>query len=323
MKLAVDLGASKVDLALIDDQMVLQAKSRYFSRNFSCLADVVRQFLSDYPAKVNSLVAGVPGPVINGRSEITNLPWILVEQELSKSLAIPSVALINDIEAYGWGAINLSPDGYFLLNPGKATDGNRALIAPGTGLGQCIIHRVDSELKPSPSEGGHCDFAPSSKEDLPFVAWLYQRYPRISWERVVSGAFGFSNIYQYLKDQGAYPLDASLDQQLGGDNFGHAVWLAAQQNRPIARATMETFCRFLGAEAGNLALKACAVGGIYIGGGIAPQILSFIQDGAFFDAFCAKGRQKSLLEQIPIRIILEPNCSLLGAAYFAKRKFSK
>jgi glucokinase len=318
MLLAIDLGGTKTSLGLFERPGLLSRTATYQSSRFSCLEDVILEFISEDTNTLTAIVAGVAGPIVAGSAAITNLPWEVSVEKLRRTLRVDHVNLINDVEAYAWGALTLKPTQLHSLTPGLPVPllGNRALIAPGTGLGECLMPWNGSDFRPSPSEGGHSDFAPSSIADLPFVTWLYGRYERISWERVVSGSFGFKNIYEYLAQTGGFTqfLDPSVH---GPDaDFGKELTEAARQGLPIAHETIRRFCWFLGAEAGNLALKGFATGGIYIGGGIAPKILPWLEDGTFCQAFTAKGRQKSLLEKIPIHIILEPDCPLYGAAAY-------
>jgi glucokinase len=320
MILAIDVGGTKVSLALVSAGLEITEKKVFKSQEHSSLTAVIKLFLGVNAPGLRAIVAGIAGPVIARTAKVTNLPWSVSEELLLREFSVPFVRLINDVEAGAWGTLTLKPGSYLDINPGGVNrSGNRGLIAPGTGLGESILHWTGTEYLPSASEGGHSDFAPSSIKDLAFMEWLYKRYPRVSWERVVSGSFGFRNIFEFLNESHIYPANDNLQSLMASADFGRHLSQAAGQNIPIAQATIRTFCRFLGAEAGNLALKACALGGLYIGGGIVPQILPWIKEGLLLESFCEKGRQKILLEQIPIRIILDPDCSLYGAANYAVR----
>uniref|UniRef100_E6PY28 Glucokinase (Glucose kinase) n=1 Tax=mine drainage metagenome TaxID=410659 RepID=E6PY28_9ZZZZ len=323
MILAGDVGGTKVHLALYDftnGRLQHTRDARYPAREYSGLEEVVREFLADEP--VTSACFGVPGPVRDGRLRLTNLPWTLDSRELSHSLKIDHVFLINDLEANGYGIAELTPDQIFTLSEGDPRQiGNRALIAAGTGLGEGILHWNGKMHVPMPSEGGHCDYAPRNEDEFDLLRYLKQKYQgRISFERVVSG-MGITNIYDFLRDVRGMEEPAWLRDRLASEDPNAVVTeLAMTAKSEICEKTLDMFVSAYGAESGNLALKVLSIGGFYVGGGIAPRILEKLRDGTFIKSFTDKGRLSQLLVNMPVRVILESRAALLGAAAYAEAR---
>ena len=323
MILAGDVGGTKVHLALFDffnGKLKHTRDKIYPAREYTGLEEIVRQFMGGDTA--TSACFGVPGPVREGRLRLTNLPWTLDSRELATSLRLEYVFLINDLEANGYGIAELEANQIYTLSEGDASQtGNRALISAGTGLGQSFIVWDGRHHKPYPSEGGHCDFAPRNEDEMDLLRYLRQKYNgRISFERVVSGQ-GFMNIYEFLRDVRGMDEPEWLAERLAMEDPNAVITeLAMAAKSEICERTTDMFVSAYGAEAGNLALKVLAVGGLYVGGGIAPRILEKLKDGTFMKAFIDKGRLSQLLVNIPVRVILESRTAVLGAAAYAEAR---
>jgi glucokinase len=323
MILAGDVGGTKVHLALYDfinGKLEYSRDERYQAKDYSGLEEIVKEFLGAF--KVTAACFGVPGPVRDGRLRLTNLPWTLDSRELAVSLGINHIFLINDLEANGYGVAELSTDQIYTLSEGDTSQiGNRALIAAGTGLGEGLLIWNGHSHTPYPSEGGHADYAPRNEDEIDLLRFLKQKYNgRISQERVVSGQ-GLSNIYEFLREVRGIDEPVWLAERLAAEDPNAVITeLALKAKSEICEKTMDMFVSAYGAEAGNLALKLLSVGGVYIGGGIAPRILEKLKDGRFMKAFTDKGRLSQLLINMPVRIILESRAALLGAAAYAEAR---
>ena len=323
MILAGDVGGTKVHLALYDfinGQLKYSREQRYPAKDYSGLEEIVREFLAG--AEVTSACFGVPGPVRDGRLRLTNLPWTLDSRELSHDLKIDHVFLINDLEANGYGVAELKADQIYTLSEGDPSQiGNRALIAAGTGLGEGILAWNGKLHIPMPSEGGHTDYGPRNEDEIDLLRFLKQRYNgRVSYERVISG-MGITNIYEFLRDVRGMEEPAWLRDRLAAEDPNAVVTeLALAAKSEICERTLDMFVSAYGAEAGNLALKLLSIGGLYIGGGIAPRILEKLKDGTFMKAFTDKGRLSQLLVNMPVRVILESRAALLGAAAYGEAR---
>jgi glucokinase len=323
MILAGDVGGTKVHLALYDfinGKLEYSRDERYQAKDYSGLEEIVKEFLGAF--KVTAACFGVPGPVRDGRLRLTNLPWTLDSRELAVSLGINHVFLINDLEANGYGVAELSADQIYTLSEGDTSQiGNRALLAAGTGLGEALLIWNGHSHTPYPSEGGHADYAPRNEDEIDLLRFLKQKYNgRISQERVVSGQ-GLTNIYEFLREVRGIDEPVWLAERLAAEDPNAVITeLALKAKSEICEKAMDMFVSAYGAEAGNLALKLLSVGGVYVGGGIAPRILEKLKDGRFMKAFTDKGRMSQLLINMPVRIILESRAALLGAAAYAEAR---
>jgi glucokinase len=335
MILAGDVGGTKIHLALYNfanGRLQSVREQKFPAHEFAGLDEAVNRFLdasTDTPAvKRSDILAacfGCPGPVRDGRLKLTNLPWILDVRDLSKALSIQHVFLINDLVANGYGIPELADDKIFTLHAGSPdAESHRGLIAAGTGLGEARLIWDGKQHVPIPSEGGHCDFAARTNREIALLEYLHQTLKgRVSWERVVSG-IGIKNVYAFLRDVEKINEPGWLhDRMLTEDPNAVIGQCAEDGSSSICFETMKTFAAAYGAEAGNIALQILATGGIYLGGGIAPKILKTLQNGAFIQAFLDKGRLSPLLESIPVRVILDDTCALLGAAAFAEARASE
>ncbi|MBN1179295.1 MAG: glucokinase [Anaerolineae bacterium] len=321
MLLAGDIGGTKTKLALFDATCGTHAplvKATYPSARYPSLEAVVRDFLLETGAQVDRASFGVAGPVVAGRATITNLPWIIDTALLRTDLGLSSVHLINDLVAVAYAVPQLEPADLHTLNPADPTPGGAiAVVAPGTGLGEAFLTWDGARYLAHPSEGGHVDFAPTNELEIGLLRYLQTRFEHVSYERICSG-IGMPNIYHYLRDSGIAEEPAWLAQELAAtvDPTPVIATAALDTTRPcnLCAATLRTFVSILGTEAGNLALKVLATGGVYLGGGIPPRILPALEEPCFMEAFLRKGRFANLLRQMPVRVILNSEAALLGAA---------
>jgi glucokinase len=325
MILAGDMGGTKSHLALFAAEKKppqLLIEETYKSEEYSGLEEVLHKFLGDNAEQIRNqpIVAaclGVPGPVVGERSKTPNLPWTLSAQAIRETIGCQKVGLINDLEANGYGILLLEDDELETLQEGSLQEGHGALISAGTGLGEALLHREGGGFKPVASEGGHADFAPRDELEIELLQYLLKRFQHVSYERVLSG-LGLFNIYSFLRDSGRGQEPSWLGKQLEQEDPGAAISRAALSGEPaLCVQALDLFVSIYGAEAGNLALKVKAVGGLYVGGGIAPKIISKLREETFLKAFRDKGRLSSLMKDIPVRVILKPNTALYGAAYRA------
>jgi glucokinase len=319
MILAGDVGGTKVHLALYDfakGRLVHVRDEKFPAHAFNGLGDVVVKFLSDSTSTGSEVTAacfGVPGPV---------LPWELDARELSRSLDIEHLFLINDLEANGYGVPELAPDQICVLSEGDpAAIGHRGLVSAGTGLGEAVLVWTGGHHVPIPSEGGHADFAARNETEIELLRYLWKQLGgRVSFERVVSG-IGLKNIYSFLRDEKKLEEPAWLKERMAAEDPNAVIGeLGEEGKNELCAKTLDIFVSAYGTEAGNLALKILATGGIYLGGGIAPKILKTMRNGRFMQAFVDKGRMEHLLEKMPVRVILESRAALLGAAAYAEER---
>lgn len=323
MILAGDVGGTKVHLALYDfthGTLHYAREEKFPAKDYSGLEEIVREFAGNDP--ISAACFGVPGPVRDGRLRLTNLPWVIDRIELAHALSIQHIFLLNDLEANGYGIAELEPEQIYTLSEGDPSQiGNRALIAAGTGLGEGILTWNGHYHVPMPSEGGHSDYAPRNEDEIDLLRFLKQKYQgRISFERVVSG-MGITNIYEFLRDARGLTESAELAERIANEDPNAVITeLALAKKDELCEKTLEMFVSAYGAEAGNLALKVLSVGGLYIGGGIAPRIIEKLKDGTFMKAFTDKGRLSQLLINMPVRVILESRAALLGAAAYAEAR---
>lgn len=323
MILAGDVGGTKTHLALFraDGKHRRPVREQIFhSRDYSDLGEILQEWLKRQTRSIRIACFGVAGPVIHGRCETTNLPWIVDAKQISQRFRIESVSLLNDLQAMAYGVLHLSEEEYCVLNQGQPDPhGNKAIIAAGTGLGEAILFWNGVEYHASASEGGHADFAPRSPMEIKLLEYLWKRFTRVSYERVVSGP-GLVNIYQFLKDTGQGEEPSWLANRLKEEDPAAVITeVALAGTVELCVKAVDQFVSLYGAEAGNLALKSLTTGGVYIGGGIAPKMIKKLQDGTFIRSFMDKGRFSSLLGRVPIWVILNEETSLLGAASFARR----
>jgi len=328
MILAGDIGGTKVHLALYDfagGRLVAVRDHKFPASEYPSLDQVVKAFLVDGEReKVAAACFGCPGPVRDGRLKLTNLPWTLDTRDLTKSLGMEHIFLINDLEANGYGIPELAAESIVTLQEGDTqAAGHRGLVSAGTGLGECLLvwdGKLGRHL-PLPSEGGHGDFAARNPREIALLEYLLRTLKgRVSIERVVSG-LGIQNVYRFLRDDQKLEEPKWLRERMEAEDPNAVIGQCAEGgSSEICAETMRIFVSAYGAEAGNVALKVLAAGGIYLGGGVAPKSLKIMQDGEFLKAFLDKGRLSPLLQSVPVRIILDETCALLGAAAYAEAR---
>ena len=322
MIIAGDIGGTKTVLALFEtagEDLRCVREGTFPSLEYHSLEAVVDEFLSATARPVlTGACFGVAGPVEGGRARLTNLPWLLDEELLAKALHSPRVRLLNDLEAAAFGMLFLASPDFEVLQSGKAgARGDIAVIAPGTGLGEALLHFDGKQYHAIASEGGHSDFAPRTDDEIVLLRHLRAALGgHVSYERILSGA-GIGNLYRCLRNEATTREPAWLTEQLGSGDPNAAISAAALANQdPVCVQALRMFCAVLGAEAGNLALKGMTTGGVIIGGGIAPKILSALKEGSFLAALSDKGRFSGWAKNLPVRVALDPRAPLIGASRY-------
>jgi glucokinase len=324
--LAGDIGGTKTTLALlaeVDRDLTVVRQETLSSRAYpsfdGALAELRRRWGD---VAVDAVCLGVAGPVVDGRCQTTNLPWQLDERVLARELACPRVKLLNDLEATAYGMLHLRSTDLATLNEGsgQAGRGHVAVIAAGTGLGEAYLIWDGKAHQPLASEGGHADFAPRSDLEIELLRYLRAKLGgRVSVERVLSGP-GVHNIYCFLRDTAREPEPAWLAAEMAAGDPGAVISRSVgQRGETICTATMDLFAELYGAEAGNMVLQALTYGGVFIGGGIAPKNLAVLSNGSFLRGFTDKGRFSDLMRSLSVRVSLDPQTALLGAAQYARR----
>jgi glucokinase len=319
--LAGDVGATHTRLALFAaERGAPLAHETYPSEEHGGLDEIVAAFMAAHPAQVSSACFGVAGPVRDGHVRTTNLAWPVDGDTLASQLGLGCVSLINDLAANAYGIAELTPDDLETLNPGEpADDAPMVVISAGTGLGEAGVLPGADGFRVVSTEGGHTDFGPRSAVEVRLYEHLVTEDAHVSYERVCSG-IGLLNVYRFLRAESGTAEPAWLAAELAQRDAGAAISRAALQHRDaVCTQALDMMVSIYGAEAGNLALKYLATGGVYVGGGIAPRILPKLRDGSFVAAFKAKGRFESLLAAIPVHVILNDDTALLGAAHYARR----
>jgi glucokinase len=319
--LAGDIGGTKTNLALFSvhgEKLHAESQHNFPSKRYSGLIPVLQEFLAGGDHAIEAASFGIAGPVVDGKVKTPNLPWMLDTADLRHALKLDAVTLLNDLEAGAYGIFTLENDEFYTLNEGTLRHaGNKALIAAGTGLGQAILYDDGGHFHPLASEGGHADYAPRDELEIELLRYLIGRFGHVSYERVLSGP-GLFNIYRFLKDVRGMEEPSWLTERLSADDPSAVISKAALAGEAaICSEALNLFVSVYGAEAGNLALRAKSVRGLYVGGGIAPKILAKLKDGTFMRAFVDKGRYSDLLAAIPVQVILNEQTALRGAAYYA------
>ena len=320
MLLAADVGGTKTVCGLYragGQRPIPLAVERFTTLDYGSLEALLAAFLDRRAsgASVDAAVLGVAGPVRDGASDLTNVPWRVEAAAVAGRFAIPAVRLLNDLEAMGHVVSVLAEDEVATLQAGQpAADGNAALLAPGTGLGETLLHRVSGRLLPVAAEPGHTDFAARTPAEIDLLQTLTRRFGRVSWEHVLSGP-GLTYIHFCLHGAEACPAADGV----AFEDLPQRITAAALERRcPRCVETLELFTGALGAEAGNLGLRALATAGVYIGGGIAPRILPLLAAPVFLEAFRAKGPMEGLMASMPVHVIHIADPALLGAAVAAQ-----
>jgi len=326
MILAGDIGGTNARLAFFEVEagsLKQVAESIFPSRQHNGLEAIVAAFIAQQKQSPQMACFGIAGPVVNGRVETSNLPWIIETSKLQSELKIDAVRLINDLEANAWGIGALAESDLVSLNPSKkSATGNQAVISAGTGLGEAGVYWDGQRHHVFACEGGHSDFAPRNDLEIQLLKYLIARFGHVSYERILSGP-GLVNVFHFLRDTGHGKGSAAvLEQMEKGDPAAAISRAALEGSCALCEEALDVFVSIYGAETGNLALKIMAIGGIFLGGGIAPKILTKLKGPLFMEAFRAKGRMQRLLEAIPVSVITNDKTALLGAARCATVTFS-
>ena len=323
MILAGDIGGTKTNLGLFDPSegsLGLLSSQSFPSKEHTGLDAIVKEFMANVSEPVTAACFGVAGPVLNGQSVTPNLPWIVDADSLAQILNLEFVILLNDLEAMAYGISELRPEELFPLNQGTIVEGNAALVAAGTGLGVASLFWDGKRYIPSASEGGHVDFAARNMLEIEFLRHMQTKYSRVSVERALSGP-GLFNIYNFLRECGHGKEDPEIAEAFHTQDPSSVISKAALAHQcKMCVKALDMFVAIYGAVAGNVALTLKAIGGVYIGGGIAPKILEKLKDGTFVGAFMDKGRLSPLLATIPVNVILNEKTPLLGAASVAAQR---
>jgi glucokinase len=323
MILAGDIGGTHTRIALFQQdqgRLSMVVDHVYPSRDYKSLDEIVSLFMSNQEFAVSAACFGIAGPVMHGRVSTPNLAWIVDALALARSLRVESVWLINDLQAHASGIDELMAADFVNLNTAVPGDGNAALIAAGTGLGEAGLYWDGAIRHPFACEGGHCDFAPRNELEVALFGYLQAKFGRVSYERVLSGP-GLRNVYEFLRDSGRETEPGWLrDEFLQAPDPALVIsHVGMNAKAAICERTLDVFVDVYGAEAGNLALKLLATGGVFLSGGIAARILPRLQQPLFLEAFVSKGRMQPLLESIPVKVINNDRVGVLGAARYAMR----
>lgn len=319
--LAGDIGGTKCNLALflgVSKTLTLQRSQRFHSSSYPSLNAILREFLQKEDPPIQAACFGVPGAVKDGRVRPTNLTWGVDAAEIAAEFSIPHVGILNDLAANASGIAELKETDFAVIQKGAPdATGNRCVVSPGTGLGEGGLFWDGKKHHVWACEGGHTDFGPRNELEIALLEYLIKQYGHVSSERVVSG-MGIENIYKFLRDTGRGRELPAVAAELKNAEAGAVIARHADRGDcPMCRQTLEIFVSCLGAEAGNMALKAMATGGVFLGGGIPAKMLPQIQSIAFTHAFNDKGRLSSLLQSMPVKVILNDQAALLGAARHA------
>lgn len=323
MVLAGDVGATKTQLSLINfdgDNYEILKEQKYKSNDYQNIIELTDSFLkgSIFP---DSISLGVAGPVLKGHAKLSNINWEINKDELSRHFKVKNVHLINDLEATAYGLAMLTEKDVAIIHRGDETPmGNAAVIAPGTGLGEAGLFWDGKYYHPFATEGGHCDFASRNKFDFELYTFLQHKFDHVSWERLVCGP-GIVNIYQFLRDDKKREEPEWLKVKMTNNDAAAVISKHVDQSE-ICKETMQLFIRYLAQESANLVIKLKATGGLFIGGGIAPKILHLFQNNDFYSSYCQSGRLNNLIEKVPIKVILNTNTALLGAAWYGSKNSS-
>jgi glucokinase len=323
MILAGDIGGTKTTLALYDAELRQQRVSTYRSREFLSFEPLLRSFLGkESGTTIDVTCIGIAGPVLEGECKTTNLPWIVSEKNLTAELRAERVKLLNDLEATAFGILHLQPKDFVTLQQGVSPTlkGNMAVIAAGTGLGEAMLCWDGEQHNPTASQGGLADLAPRTDLEMELAKFLKKEFGTVSWERALSGP-GLWNIYRFLRDSGYGEEPDWLKARLSVEDPSPIISeIALAKKALLCEVTLDLFTALYGAETGNLVLKAFAVGGVFVAGGIANKILPKLHDGTFMRTFRETGGMTDLMKIIPVKVVQNPRAALLGAAHYARER---
>jgi glucokinase len=323
MFLAGDIGGTSTRLSLYSQKggfFCIEKTEKLLSHDFPSLETAISTFLEGQHGEIESLCIGVPGPVRGGRVRLTNLPWNFSEDSLRSALNIPRVRVVNDLYAFSHGVPLLNQSDFVTLHEGGTEHGNEifSVLAPGTGLGHALSITRGREQITLPSEGGHIDFAPRDEISIELLRFLVAKFKRVSVERVVSGP-GLLNIYEFL---GTHPemkfhslkLDTGVELQPE-----HVAQAGLEKSCPRSTLALDIFARALGGLAGNFVLTNLSTGGMFLCGGIPPKLIEKLKDGSLVEMYLSQGRLSGIVADTSLRVVMNPDAGLLGAAYLASK----
>ncbi|HET9181365.1 MAG TPA: glucokinase [Candidatus Angelobacter sp.] len=321
MILAGDIGGThtRISLFQVNQHRLQKLVDRvYPSRDYKSLDEIVSLFVSNEDVRVLAACFGIAGPVMHGKVSTPNLAWVVDALQLAKLLQVPTVWLINDLQAHASGIDDLAEADFVPLNTAAPSEGNAALIAAGTGLGEAGLYWDGIRRHPFACEGGHSDFAPRDELQTEMFRYLRQKFGHVSYERILSG-HGLQNIYEFLRESRTEQEPAWLKGELGqaADPAEVISHVGLNGKAAICEHALDIFVSVYGAEAGNLALKLLATGGVFISGGIAARILPLLKQPAFLQAFISKGRLQPLLENVSVKVVNNDQVGVIGAARYA------
>lgn len=326
--LAGDAGGTKTELELFifsEGELKSVMSRSYSSRNYRSLEGILIDFTNSSSSKADACCIGVPGPVSDGVSKATNLPWQIEEKNLSKNSGIKNCLLANDLEIIAHSLPYLSESDLNCIHPGSGltASGNKAVIAPGTGLGQALVIENNGKSIVVSTEGGHADFAPQHELQIRLLKYLMKKFGHVSCERILSGP-GICNIFDFLVDEMGMKADIEIEKQIAVDDKAKVISESAVNGKSeVCSQTMNIFVSVLGAHAGNIALTTNTSGGIYLGGGIPKKIIGLIQSEIFKKAYLSKGRLSNYVMNCSVYVITHNNPGILGAARLAMQTFFK
>ena len=321
MILAGDIGGTHTRIALFElnqNRLNRLLDRVYPSRDYKSLDEIISLFVSNENMNISAACFGIAGPVMHGKVSTPNLAWVVDALQLTKLLQVQAVWLINDLQAHASGIHDLDAADFIHLNTAAIGEGNAALIAAGTGLGEAGLYWDGIRHQPFACEGGHCDFAPRSDLQTDLWHYLNKKFGRVSYERILSGP-GLHNVYEFLRDSGTEQEPDWLKEEIEQASDPTVVISHVGMNgkAAICEHALDIFVSVYGAEAGNLALKLLATGGVFLSGGIAARILARLQGPAFLQSFISKGRMQPLLEKIAVKVVNNDQVGVIGAARYA------
>lgn len=322
MYLVGDIGGTKTILTTIETKRPIKPLNikKYKSTDYKGLQNIIDEYLKEVPGEIEGASFGIAGPVKQNRVQATNLPWVIDGKEIAEALHIKETFLLNDLEANAYGLFALGKEDFHVLNKGEESEGNRALISAGTGLGEAGLIYDGKKHTPFACEGGHCDFAPRNDLEIRLFQKAKESFSRISYERFLSGK-GISLIYYFLLEENNKTLSLEMEKLFREQDPAQVISnMGLAKEDLLCEQALDLFISIYGAEAGNLALKFLPLNGLYVGGGIAPKLLEKFKEKIFFKAFKDKGRFESFLSDIPIKIVLNDQAALLGAGEYIIRK---
>ncbi len=321
MILAGDIGGTHIRLAAFElegNKLQCAVEKIYEAAEHNGLKEPLTKFIMGEGIPVDRACFGVAGPVRHNRVKVSNLPWTIDGRELALQLRLQTVGLLNDLEAFAYGITQLESKDFVTLQEGPADAlGNTAVVSAGTGLGEAGLYWDGFRHHPFACEGGHADFAPRNELEIELLNYLLKKHGHVSWERILSGP-GIRNIYEFLRDSKTAEEPQWLADEIEQAHDVPALISqhALDHKAPICERTMELFVSLYGAEAGSCALKFMSLGGLYIGGSIAAKVLPLMTEPGFMESFRAKGRMRKLLEDMPVKIVLNDDAGIIGAARY-------